>query len=129
MSANLPGMVASGDVNRCRFLKTSGDFQLAQCGAAELIFGVSQEGTKEAPIPGASSLHAAAGDVVRYYADGDVCEIEVSAAVLAGACVKSDASGRAVTCSTGDKYGAVCIRGQATATNRGLFLLARGVAL
>jgi hypothetical protein len=128
MSANLPGMVASGDINRCRFVKVSGDFQLAQAGAGELVFGVAQEGTKEAPIPGASSLHAVAGDVVRYYADGDVCEIEVGAAVAAGALVKADANGRAITCTAADKYAAQCIRAQATATNRGLFIIRRGVA-
>ncbi len=127
MSYALPGMNASAAIARCRFVRQSGDFLLQQCVANEVAIGVSPEGTREAPIPGASANAAEAGDPIRIYTLGDVCEIEVAAAITAGQFVKPDANGRAVVAAANDRYSAQCIRGQATANNRGLFLVCRGI--
>ncbi len=127
MSYALPGFNASAAIARCRFVRQSGEFTVAQCVANEVALGASPEGTREAPIPGASANAAEVGDPLRIYTLGDVCEIEVGSAVTFGQFVKPDANGRAVPAVANDRYSAQCLRGQATATNRGLFLICRGI--
>jgi hypothetical protein len=100
----LPGQTASGDINPSRFVSKSGAFTVAQCGAGAVAVGISQEGSKAVPLPGASSLAASSGDPLAVYADNESCLLEAGAAYSAGAYLKSDSTGRGVTASTGDAY-------------------------
>lgn len=128
MAATLPGLKASAVVAPARFVKITGDFAVGQCVAGEAAFGISQEGLGSAPIPGAASSAAEIDRPLRVYGLGEVCELEVGAAVLAGAKLKPDANGRGITCVANDKYSAEVIRGQATAGDRALVFICRGVA-
>jgi hypothetical protein len=109
----LGGQVASGDINPSRFVTKSGAHTVAQAGAGAIAIGVSHEGSKTAPIPGASSLAAQAGDPIAVYSDGEACLIELGATVAAGAFVKPDSVGRAITAASTEKYSAVVERGGA----------------
>lgn len=111
----LAGQTASGDIRPSRFVKKSGAYTVAESDANEVCIGISHEGTKAAPLPGASTLAAAAGDPLRVYSDGETCLLEAGAAVTAGARLKSDADGRGVTAAAGEPSYAVAERGAAAA--------------
>lgn len=105
--------VAAGNITPSRFVKldTSADGKVSQCGAGEQTFGVSQEGTRKAPLSGWDDGYAAiAGENVRVYsAPEDVyCFLEVAGVTSPGDKLKSDGSGLgAVTTSANDHIGAV----------------------
>lgn len=107
----LAGQSASGNIYPSRFVKKSGAFTVAQAGAGEAAIGISQEGSKDAPLPGNSTLAAVSGDPLRVYADGDVCLLEAGATVAAGAYIKSDTNGKATTAASTNPYFAICERG------------------
>lgn len=123
-----PGMTAAADVNICRFTKISADFKVIQCVAGDTADFVSREFVKAAPMTGASTLAGANGDPVQLAGEGEVCELEVGGAVVAGNWLKPDANGRGVVCTAGDKASARVIRGQATSGQRALVYLTHGVA-
>lgn len=80
------------------------------------IIGVSQAGPKQTPglieaisgtAPANGEPAANIGDGVGIFGLGDVCLIEVgSAAVTAGAFLKNDGNGKAITAVSGNYYGA-----------------------
>lgn len=107
----ISGQTASADVNPSRFVKKTGAYTVAEAGATDVVFGVSQEGTKEAPIPGASALAASAGDPLLVYGEEEECLLEAGGAVADGTPVKPDANGRGVAAATGDRYYAIAERG------------------
>jgi hypothetical protein len=122
----LPAFKSSGNVNPCRFVDISGDFTVDQAAHGQFAFGVSSEGSRTAPIPGASSLAAIAEDPFRVYGEGEVCEIEAGfAGLLAGDFVLPDFNGRAVPALDGEMHCAQVLRGQATLNNRALVYISR----
>ncbi len=109
--------VASGNIYPCRFVKRSGDHQVAQAGSNEKVLGISQEGTNTAPIPDVSSTYAAvSGESLRVFQDNEECLLDVAEAVTAGQKLKSDSNGKGVVGGAGsdEEIGAEVIRGAAS---------------
>lgn len=108
-------MVASGDVNRARFVKQSGAFTLAECDNAEKAYGVSGEGIRNPPGLASfyggteNTLHAVSGTPVLYYREGDHCLLECGTAWTAGAELTSDADGKGKPASSTNPINAVAI--------------------
>lgn len=101
MSGGTP-MTATGNIYPCRFVKISGDFSVAQAGANERVFGISQMGTNKPPIPDVTSQYAAvSGETLRVFQDDEECLLELAATLSAGALLKSDADGKGVAVGTG----------------------------
>lgn len=105
--------VANGNITPSRFVKldASVDGKVLICGAGEQIYGVSQEGTRRAPLSGWDDGYAAvAGENVRVYAspeDKD-CFLEVDGTTAVGDKLKSGALGiGVVTTSADDTIGAI----------------------
>lgn len=123
-----PSFKASAAIAKMRFVKISGDFTVAQCGAGEVAFGVSSEGTAVAPLPNASTNAAEIDGLVRIYGPGETALIEVAAAVTAGQFVKPDANAKAVVAASTNQYSGQVLQGQATVGGRALIFVCRGVA-
>lgn len=124
-----PSFTAAGNISPCRFVKITGAFQVSQCDTlGERAFGISQEGLMDTPIPGASStLAAEAGRQMGVFGPGETCLIQVSAAVTAGALLRTTANGRAVaTTTSGDNYSAIALESQATVDGRVLCFIQAG---
>lgn len=120
----LAGQTASGDIYPSRFVKKSGPYTVAQSGAGEASIGISHEGSREAPLPNASTLAAKTGDPIRVYGDTENCLLDAGAEVLDGAFLKPDSTGRGVTAGTGEEYYAIAERG-ASAADRKMQVLVR----
>ena len=97
-----PNLLARGDINPSRFVKqdTATNFGALEANANELVIGISHDSSRDAPIPSASTLHAANGDQCRIFGDGDVCLLVAGGAITAGIQVKSDADGKGVVIAT-----------------------------
>lgn len=103
MSSSLSsGLVASGDINPARFVKISGVNTLAQAGANEEVYGISGEGSQEAPVPGASALAATSGNPVNLNVIyGPPCFLEAgTGGWTAGNKLKSDSNGKGVVAAS-----------------------------
>ena len=124
----LAGQTASGDINPSRFVVKSGPYTVAQATADAVCIGVSQQGSANTPIPGASSLAATSGKPIAVYSDTDNCLLDAGAAVSDGAFLKSDGTGRGITCTAGDAYYAVAERGADNANEKMQVLLRSGIA-
>ena len=98
---------AQGNIPPRRFVKIVADNTVRVCVADEQADGVSHEGTEDAPIPGATQFAATDGNACRVYGLGEPCEVDAGAAVAAGASVKPDANGKAVTATTGNRASGV----------------------
>lgn len=90
--------LANGDIRPCRFCKHDGDFLASEADANDKIFGISQEGTRTAPIPDTSeTLCAKAGEQFRLFQDGEECLLELGDTIVAaGDGIKSDSDGKGV---------------------------------
>lgn len=102
---------ANGNIAPSRFVKvdTSGDELVAQAGAGEDIFGISQAGTRRVPYGALDDGYAAiAGEDLEVFSIGEVCLLELGGTVTAGARLKADSNGKGVTASSdADYYGAI----------------------
>jgi len=98
-----PQLNARGDIRPFRFvsLDVSTDYGATESNANSEIIGVSQGGTREAPIPGASVNAAESGDTFRIYGDGDICRLKIGGTVTAGDRLISDADGQGVSHAEG----------------------------
>lgn len=114
----LAGQVASGDINPSRFVTKSGAYTVAQAVAGGVAIGISQEGTHDTPIPGASGLAAAENDPIRVYSEEDDCLLDAGAAVADAAFLKSDADGKGITAASGERYYAIAERGASAADEK-----------
>jgi hypothetical protein len=104
---NLPSFVFAADCEPSRFVKISANHTVTKCTAGERAFGVTHEGSREAPIPGVTPLVAKGGETARVYGAGESCEIVAGGTVNAGQYVKPDSDARAVACSTSEIFSAV----------------------
>lgn len=109
----IAGQTATGNIYPRRFVKKDGAYQVAQCGAGESAFGISQAGTNTVPIPGAGSYAAVEGQPLLVFGTDENCLLDASAAVDDGAFLKSDADGKGVTAATGEEFYAIAERGAA----------------
>ncbi len=95
--------VSGGTIRPARFVKpsTAADYTLLEADANEMAFGISDSGTRDAPIEDASGNIAAAGDSFMYHPEGNVTILEIgSGGVTRGAEIKSDADGKGVLALT-----------------------------
>jgi hypothetical protein len=103
MPAETVYSTAGGDVNPSRFVKlsTAADNTVLQAGSNEDVFGISSEAAQDAPLPGASTLAAAADDPLMIHPDGSVCLLEIgSGGCTRGDYLKSDTNGKGVAAAT-----------------------------
>jgi hypothetical protein len=104
-------MKSNGSIAPCRFVKqdTSYDNRVAQAGAGEKVFGVSQQGTRRTPYGALDDGYAAiAGEDISVYGAHEVCMLELGGTVTRGDRLKADSDGKGVATSTDhDEYGAV----------------------
>jgi len=108
-----PNFIANGTIQPSRFVvpDTSVNKAVDQAsGNSAFIIGVSQEWSKLAPIPGASSEAADQGDPIKVYTIGDICLLQsTTAGWTAGDRLTSDANGNGLTASGTNYYGAVAL--------------------
>ena len=112
MAENIISFKASGNISPSRFVTLSGAYQVAQVSApTQPILGVSQEGTKYAPLQDlAPNAYAAeAGNPVDVYVTGSVCLVEAGAAVAAGVWLGADSQGRAIAATTAAHVGGISL--------------------
>jgi len=97
---------ASGDVYPCRFVTLVGDGQVRQSIPGELLYGISQEETRGAPVRpmlGQNDYRAAAdGEPVFIYGPfaADVC-LALGGSVKIGQRLTTDAIGRGIVATSG----------------------------
>ena len=112
--------MANGDINPSRFVMgdTSADKKVIQATANAKILGVCQEGARQAPLNDlvTTNLAAKAGDSIKVYGDSDESVLLVAGgAITAFDSLRSDATGRGVTATSGQNVGAVAQEGAAAA--------------
>jgi len=120
MTCTSPAYNATSDIPVSVFVRitTNADFDVQACVANEVAIGVSDYAPQDAVLPGGSVGPAAvAGTAVRVFGLGETCEVLAGGTIQAGQYVKPDANGKAVACSTNDKYSAIA-RSGATAANQ-----------
>lgn len=102
----------SGNIAPSRFVKidsTKAGGYVAQAGAGDVVFGISEQGVRQPPITGLDDGYAGILDSnsIVVFTEKDECWIECGAAVTEGDLLKSDANGKGITAgSDGDYYGA-----------------------
>jgi hypothetical protein len=108
----------SGNILTSTFCKllTSADKTIAQCGANDPIFCVSQTGTHDAPGLSGSTVYAAntgQNQPIQVFVNGDVCPLSSNASGAGwtrGDYLRSDSSGYGMTGAVGiDNIGAVAL--------------------
>jgi len=114
MQGNQRSFMASENIGSSLFVnlkKVSGvnQAQLEVSHADEQAYGVSHQGSREAPIPGVTPIAAAAGESCVVYGLGDPCEVLCGEASNAGDYLKPNADGKAIVCSEGDLYSAQAV--------------------
>ena len=112
--------IADGDVYPMRFVKlsTSTAERLLQAGAGDMIFGVSQKGTRFFPVDFMDDGKAAVqGEMLHVYGPGGdgggEILLELGGTVATqGVRLKSDADGKGTPVTAdGDQFGAISLRG------------------
>jgi hypothetical protein len=124
----VPNFNASGDINRSRFVTPSGARTVAQATAGSAPIGISQRGTRDTPLPGASSLAAIADSPVSIFGIGEMCSLEAGAAVTVNSFVKPDSVGRGVAIDGGEPYYAQALSAASAAGELFDVYIVRGVA-
>jgi hypothetical protein len=108
---------ATGTIRVARFVKldSTADHSVLECDANDRIFGISQMGGREAPLPSVTAdppQAAQAGDTVNVYTNGaNSVLLQIgSGGCTAGALLESDADGKGVvapeTAGSKRNYGA-----------------------
>lgn len=93
--------LASGTIRPARFITVSEDFNAAESNANDRIAGVSMDASNKAPIPEVTTNNAAeVGEHFRSFGIGDLCLLEVGAAVAFDDRLKADADGKGVPIAT-----------------------------
>lgn len=98
---------ADGTIHRARFVTIgSGDNEVAQAGAGDVIWGISQVGGRAVPIPTNSNTTEAATDgedIMVYDSDGpnDEMLLELGENVTRGTYLKADADGKGIAVDAG----------------------------
>lgn len=101
-----PNVIANGNISPSRFVmpdtSTPDNNSVLQATANATIFGISQAGGREPPLPSVSTIYAAqAGDPVKVLGIGDIGHLEIVATVAAGDELISDASGKGTPRASG----------------------------
>lgn len=111
-----PSFLAGGNISPSRFVKPDlgTDFSVIQATANSTIAGISQSGSREAPIPAVTTPYAAAdGESLRVHGMGEVCLLTLGGTVAAFDQLKSDGNGKGVVAAAGvttQEIGAVALQ-------------------
>ena len=91
-----PQLVAGGNINPARFIigDTTANNTALQSGANGKTIGISQDGAKDPPGTGGSSLAAAAGEMLSHFTIGQICRLEAAGAITAFDELESDTNGK-----------------------------------
>lgn len=130
MSHTAPAYVASEDIGVSLFVNilASTDHQIEVCDAGDVAIGVSDYAPQDPVLPGASLGPAATtGNPCRVFGLGETCEVLAGASLNAGAYLKPDAAGKAVACSSSDKYSAIARSGAGAANQLVKIIIEHGV--
>lgn len=115
MQANTIQLKAGGNISPSRFVMGGGSQHTViqnDGGSDSVHVGVSQDGAKDTPIPGASTLAAESGDSLQVTTFGGTCLLEVgTAGVTAMRYVKSDANGAGETVTDNSRALAIALEG------------------
>ena len=111
--------VGGATIGPCLFctLDTTTDEQVIQSVAGDLPIGVSQEGMRDTPgLTGSDTTVAArSGDTgMRVIGLGNEAMLTCGGTVKPGYLLKSDSSGRGISASSNDNYGAVALQAGTT---------------
>lgn len=114
MQGNQRSFMAAGTIGPSLFVslvKVAGvnQAEVSVSPANDVAYGVSHEGTREAPIPGVVPATALDGEPCLVYGLGDPCEVYAAEIVTAGNYLKPDVNGRAVIATEGEQYSAVAV--------------------
>lgn len=106
-------LTASGAIAQYRFVSVGANGQIAQSTAGADPHAVSAEAA------------TAANQVINVFELSGKVEVEAGAAFAAGAIIASDATGRAVTATTGDEVGGVALQAATAAGERCTILMTK----
>ena len=99
MPLSNPSFVAGEEIASSLIVKisTAADHTVLKAVVNDYPFGVTHEGSREAPIPNVTPVAAASGESVRVYGPGETCEVQVGSGVVvtAGFPVMADADSKA----------------------------------
>lgn len=132
MSHSVPSYVATTDIPVSVFVKitANSDHRVSVCGANELAVGVSDYAPQDPVLPGGTVGPAAtANNPVRVFGQSETCEIRAGGTIQAGQYLKPDSNGKAVVCSTGDRYSAIARAGAGAADQLVKVIIEQGTAL
>lgn len=118
MSHTAPSYVASENIGVSLFVNilANTDHQIEVCDANDVAIGVSDYAPQDPVLPGGSLGPAATtGNPCRVFGLGETCEVRAGASIQAGAYLKPDVNGKAVTASTSDRYSAIARSGAGAA--------------
>lgn len=114
-----PCYQADGTVNPSRFVKMSGNFKVQQANVDDVLAGISQESTHDAPgLSGSGSDAASSGEPVMVYGETEQCLLETGDSITGGDYLKADSLGRGVKADAGEAYGAQALQSAAAAGAR-----------
>jgi hypothetical protein len=107
-----PNYVAGEDLYPKRFVKRAtdeGNAVLMNDSGTTASVGVTQNGTREAPIPSVTeALAAKDGEPVRVHGLGDTCEVESGEALTDGAELMAGTNGVAMLATAGNYVSGIC---------------------
>lgn len=117
--SSIVGLVAGGTIQCSRFVVISdSNTVIAATGTSVPVFGISQEYSLKAPIPGATSEAANNADPIMVYTLGSLCMLQSSTAGWsAGDKLTATTAGVGVTATSNQQHGAIAI---STLTGSGL---------
>lgn len=107
-----PSFFATGNISPCRFVEISNPYRVRQPSSANVkVFGVSQNGTRNAPGTAADDGYAAiTGEQLQVFGEGEVCLLELgSGGASAGNRLANDNTGKGVVATSGQNVGAIAI--------------------
>jgi len=126
-----PRLVAGGTIYPSRFVQmdASNDDRGLQATANDALIGISYEGGKYAPLNDlvTDNPHAASGDYIGLYGDGEQCLLEAGDTIVRGNKLKADADGKGVpiatTGTTLQRYGAIALESGSSGEKIRVFVL------
>ena len=104
-------LVASENMGVSLFVNivSGAPYTVELCDAGDVAYGVTQEGTNKAPIPGVTGYAAETNESLKVYTIGDVCPVIADTTIAAGDYLKPSVDAQATPCSSADKYSAIAL--------------------
>jgi len=110
----MQSFIANGNIYPCRFVKlttTVNGGRVTQAGTGELVFGVSQMGSRRSIYIDSAGYAAILGEPIGVFDDTEETALELGGTVTVGDRLKSDTNGKGVTTVTDrEEYGALALQ-------------------